>query len=315
MTRSWAGPGVVLVVLTAIVSGLATFVNVYAVRGTGSDAFVTMRNLTVAAALVPVAFLAARYLRAPALRAVDWARLVAIGIVGGGVPFLLFFHGLSLATASGGATTAAFGYRTLFLFASVFALVFLRERLHGRWLVAAALLLAGNALLLGFSTAIWTDGTAYVLAATALWATEYTLSKRVLADLPSPTVGAGRMGFGAVFLVGYLTVTAQWGSVAGFSGADWAWVGLSAALLVAFVATFYAGLKRVDVSVATSALVLGFPVTTVLGALVRSSPLSLGQALGVVAVVAGVGAAVGLTQLRDAGGFLARWLRPSARPV
>ena len=314
MARSWAGSGVVFVVLTAFVSGLATFVNVYAVRGTGSDAFVTMRNLAVAAALVPVAFLAARYLRAPALRAVDWARLVAIGVIGGAVPFLLFFHGLALATASGGATTAAFGYRTLFLFASVFALVYLRERLHGRWLVAAGLLLAGNALLLSFSTAIWTDGTAYVLAATALWATEYTLSKKALADLPSPTVGAGRMGFGAVVLVGYLTVTAQWGSVAGFSGTDWAWVGLSAALLVAFVATFYAGLKRVDVSVAASVLVLGFPVTTLLGALVGSSPLSVGQALGVVVVVSGVGAAVGLTQLKDAGAFVARWLRPSAQP-
>jgi drug/metabolite transporter (DMT)-like permease len=315
MTRAalLSGAGLLLVLVTAFVSGVSTFVNIYAVKGTSSDAFVTVRNIVVAAAFLPVAFVATRYLRAPALRSVDWARLVVIGLIGGAIPFLLFYHGLALASAAGGAITVSFLYRTLFLFATVFGVVFLAERFRWRVALAAGLLLGGNVLLLSLTAPVWTDGTLYVLAATALWAAEYTLSKRTLRDLPSTTVMLGRMGFGAVFLAGYLALTAQWGAVASLSSTSWAWVGISAALLVAFVASFYAGLKRVDVGVATSVLVLGFPVTWVLSILVQGSSFTLLQALGVVAIVAGVALAVGFALLRDTGDYLLRVLRPSIR--
>ena len=306
------GAGLVLVLLTALVSGVSTFANLYAIKGTSSDAFVTVRNIVVAAAFVPVALVAARYLRAPALRPADWARLVVIGLIGGAIPFLLFFHGLALASAAKGSLTASFVYRTLFLFATVFGVVFLAERFHWRVALAAGLLLGGNVLLLSFTAPVWTDGSLYVLAATILWAAEYTLSKRTLRDLPSTTVMLGRMGFGAVFLAGYLALTAQWATVATFSSASWDWVGISAALLIAFVATFYAGLKRVDVGVATSVLVLGFPVTWLLSVLVQGSSFTVGQALGVVAIVVGVVLAIGVALLRDTGLFLQRLLRPSA---
>lgn len=312
---AWVGPGLLLVFLTALVSGISTFVNAYAVSGTSSAPFVTVRNVVVAAAFLPVALIATRHLRAPALRPVDWARLVVIGLIGGAIPFLLFFQGLALATAAGGAATASFGYRTLFLWATVLAVVFLRERLSRAALLGAALLLAGNVLLLSLTAPIWTDGTAYVLLATGLWAGEYTLSKRTLRDLPSATVALGRMGFGAVFLVGYLALTAQWGTVAAYSATDWAWVGISAALLCAFVASWYTGLKRVDLGPATSVLVLGFPITWGLSVLFQGQPLSLEAALGALAVVAGAGLAVGLSRLRDVGTYLARVLRPSASPT
>jgi len=307
---SWTGLGVLLVLTTAFISGVSTFVNAYAVHGTSSAAFVTVRNIAVAAAFVPIALFATRSLRAPALRAVDWARLVVIGLIGGAVPFLLFFYGLQLATAAGGAATASFGYRTLFLWATVFGIVFLHERFHWRIALGASLLLAGSALMLSLTSPIWTDGTAYVLAATVLWAGEYTVSKRALKDLPSTTVVLGRMGFGAVFLVGYLSFTTQWSTVATFTGAQWEWVGISAALLGAFVATFYPGLKRVDLGVASSALVLGFPVTWILSVLVQGSHFTLAEAAGVLAVVAGVGIVVGLAQLKEAWSFLSRLARP-----
>ena len=309
--RSWAGPGVLLVLATAFISGISTFVNAYAVQGTSSAAFVTIRNVVVAGAFLPVALLATRSLRAPALRGVDWGRLVLIGLIGGAIPFLLFFYGLQLATAAGGAATASFGYRTLFLWATVFGIVVLHEKFHWRIALGATLLLAGSLLMLSLTAPIWTDGTAYVLAATVMWAVEYTISKRTLRDLPSATVALGRMGFGAIFLVGYLSLTTQWSTVVGFSGAQWAWVGISAALLSAFVASFYPGLKRVDLGTATSALVLGFPVTWVLAVLVQGATFTLAEAAGVLAVVAGVGVAIGLSQLREAWSFLARWGRPA----
>ncbi len=307
MTAPGASPrwglGLGLVLATAVVSGVSTFVNSYAVGNTDSNGFVTVRNLAVVAMLVPIAVVLAR--QRPAsnpLRPQDWGRLAVIGVVGGSVPFLLFFRGLELATAAGGATTASFLYRTLFLFAAVFSVVFLRERLHPAFVAGAALLLGGCYLLLSMTAVVWTDGSLYVLAATVLWAGEYTVSKRALADLPPATVALGRMGIGGAILVGYVTATAQWGAVAGFSTVEWGWVGISALLLTAFVATWYTGLARIDLGVASSVLVLGYPVTWLLAVTVRGATVDEGPLLGVLAIVAGFAVVVGIDRYRTAPG-------------
>lgn len=299
-------PGILLVLLTALISGVSTFVNFYAVKGMNSDAFIAVRNVAVALILVPMVVLALllrRGMRAKLTRA-DWLRLGTIGLVGGAIPFLLFFRGLQMAGTSG-AATASFGYRTLFLMATVLAVVFLKERFSARVAITAGLLLAGNILLLSLSAPIWTDGTVFVLIATALWAGEYTLSKRALRNLPSTTVALGRMGFGGAYLMAYIGLTGQFSAVAGFGIGEWQWVLISAILLVAFVSTWYAGLKIVDVSTATSVLLLAFPITWALGFLAERSTFSPAQAAGVVAIVFGVALAVGVASLRDTWKYLA----------
>ncbi len=303
-TGRLVAPGILLVLVTALVSGVSTFVNAYAVQGASSDAFVAVRNVAVAAMLVPLALLAGRTARARLGRR-DWGRLAAIGLIGGAIPFLLFFRGIQMAAAAGGAATASFGYRTLFLMATVLGVVLLKERFSARIALAAGLLLGGSALMLSLSAPVWTDGTLYVLAATALWAGEYALSKRALRDLPSGTVALGRMGFGGLFLVAWVALTGQLGAIASFGAAQWGWVALSAVLLVAFVSTWYAGLKTVSLSVATSALVLAFPVTWALGLAFAGAPLALGAAAGAVAIVLGVGLAIGSAGLRETWAVLA----------
>jgi len=301
------GPGILLILLTVLISGVSNFVNFYAVQGTNSDAFIAVRNAAVAVLLLPLGLLAVRTVRTKLTR-VDWAKLATIGLIGGAIPFLLFFRGLQIAGASG-AATATFGYRTLFLMASILGVVFLRERLSPRLALAAVLLVAGNALLLSLTAPIWTDGTAYVLLATALWAGEYTLSKHTLRNVPSSTVGLARMGFGGAFLMGYVALTGQLGSIAAMSGAQWEWLALSVVLLVGFVATWYAGLKTVDVSVATASLTLAFPITWALGFLASRSTFGLGEAAGVVAIVLGVVLAIGLVSLRETWDTVLVWLK------
>src|SRR3989304_3066463 len=127
--RKGAPTGLVLVLFTALISGVSVFVNSFAVQGTNSDAFITVRNLLVAGMLVPLAFLVRPADRTP-LRRKDWIRLAAIGLVGGAIPFILFFRGLAMAGAAGG-DTASFLYRTLFLMAAVLGLVVLREQGSG----------------------------------------------------------------------------------------------------------------------------------------------------------------------------------------
>jgi drug/metabolite transporter (DMT)-like permease len=287
----------VLVVFTALISGVSVFVNSFAVQGTNSDAFITVRNLLVAGMLVPLAFFVRPANRTPLLRK-DWVRLAAIGLVGGAIPFVLFFRGLSMAGAAG-ADTASFLYRTLFLMAAVLGIVVLREKVSARLALGGVALLAGNALLLSLTSPIWTDGTALVLAATLLWAVEYTMSKHALRDLPSRTVALGRMGFGGVFLFAYLAASGQLGAVAAFSGAHVQWILISGVLLLAFVSTWYAGLKHVDLSTATAVLVLAFPVTWALKILAAKEAFGLAEAAGAAVVVFGVCLAVGLAAMRD----------------
>ena len=302
------GPGLVLVLVTVLVSGVSNFVNFRAVQGTDVDGWIAARNGLVALLLVPLSLLVGSGFRSRVRRG-DWARLVTIGLVGGAIPFLLYFHGFQLASSQGGAATASLGYRSLFLMASVLAVVFLRERIQRGFLLAAASLLAGNILLLSLSGAVWTDGTAYVLVATAMWAGEYTLSKRAMSSLPASTVALGRMGFGAAFLLAYAGLTGHASSLVAFSGADWMTMFLSALLLFAFVATWYAGLKTVDLSVATALLVLAFPITWALGVLGSGESFDLKQASGAVLVALGVVLVLGFPSVQRVWSSLPRWLR------
>ena len=307
---NWVGPGVLLVLATAVISGISTFLNGYAVAGTNSAAFVTVRNVAVAGLLLPIGVFA--LWRARALpSAKDLGTLAVIGLIGGAIPFLLFFQGLQLAAHAHGTLTASFVYRTLFIFASVFGVVALRERFHTRAALAAAAILGGNFLLLAIVSPIWTAGTTYVLAATVLWAAEYTVSKRALRHLGGTTVGLGRMGFGAVFLSAYLAWAGGWGTVAAFSAGQWTWVGISAALLAGFVLTWYVGLARVDLGVATTVLVLGFPISWALSLVATHAiptPLAL---LGAAVVTAGVVATLGARYLRSTWEYARRLGRPA----
>jgi len=296
--RVGIGMGLVFVIGTALLSGVSNLVNAVAMKGVNADAFVTLRNALVALLIVPLVLLArpAQRLR---LRPFDWARLATIGLIGGAIPFVLFFRGIQLATAEGGTTMASFLYRMLFLFAAVFAVVFLRERLSARLLLAAILLLVGNALLMSLVSPVWTDGAVLVLAATALWAGEYTLSKRTLRDLPSGTVALGRMGFGAVFLIAYIGLSGQTNALFAVRGDNLQWIALSTMLLLGFVVTWYAGLKVVDLSVATAVLILGYPVTWVFNLALGRESFGLPQAAGAAVVVLGVVFAMGIASLRD----------------
>ena len=306
-------PGILLVFLTVLFSGVSNFVNAQALGQNpawNSDLFVTLRNVTVALLLVPLVLLAGRTAQARLSR-IDWLKLGTIGLVGGAIPFVLFFRGLQMAGSSG-AATATFGYRALFLVAAVLGVVFLKERVSRRLALAAVLLLAGNALLLSLTAPIWTDGTAYVLLATVLWAGEYTLSKHTLRNVSSGTVALGRMGFGGAFLLVYVALTGQLSGFAAISGPQWGWIALSVILLLGFVTTWYAGLKTVDVSLATAMLVLAFPITWALGFLASKSTFGLPQLAGVVAITIGVALAVGLASLRETWKAVLAWIRTRA---
>src|SRR5262249_46489059 len=136
--------GISLALLTALISGVSVYV---AKLGTQAvpDPFVytTARNLTVGVALL-VALACSQGPRAEirSLSGSDWLRLAVIAIVGGSVPFLLFFWGLTLTTAA----TGSLIQKTQFIWVALLAAPLLGERLNRLSVAALAAILIGVAI-------------------------------------------------------------------------------------------------------------------------------------------------------------------------
>src|SRR4051812_39394978 len=94
--------GILLAAATALISGVSIFVNSYAVKALPDPGlFTTLKNGAAAAVLLAIALPLFRSGRRPpvTLARGDIGWLTAIGIIGGSIPFLLFFTGLSMASA------------------------------------------------------------------------------------------------------------------------------------------------------------------------------------------------------------------------
>lgn len=276
------GKGLVLVFLTAVVSGVSIFVNNFAVKGFNPFVFAFLKNVIVAAFLLSLIVLLREWPSVKGLSRKQVGKLAAIGLIGGSIPFLLFFYALKLTTA----INAGFIHKTLFLWASVFALFFLKERLDKRFAAAAFLLLAGNFILFDISSFALPE--ILVLGATLFWAAEITLSKHVLKDLPGSIVAFGRMFFGSIFILAFLALTGQSSGLFELTLEQWAWAVISSLFLLAYVFTWYSGLKHLPVHKATTVLLLAQPVTVALSFAFLGKAVSVHQVLGLLLILAGV---------------------------
>src|SRR5207342_2123063 len=143
--------GILLALATALISGFSVFLNSYGVKAFGNPtAYTTAKNVVAALVLLAAVGIGLRTGSGPRLTRPrgprQWGALAAIGVVGGSIPFVLFFEGLSRATAP----QAAFLHKTLVLWVAVLAVVFLSERLQWvHWLAIGALIVGQIGLLGG----------------------------------------------------------------------------------------------------------------------------------------------------------------------
>jgi len=255
--------GIGLAAVTALVSGFSVFVNASAVRAFGDPVlFTTLKNGVAAVALAAIALAVVD--RAPArvrgLSPRSLAGLAVIGVVGGGIPFVLFFTGLANASAP----AAALIHKTLFVWVALLAAVLLRERLGGLQIVALGVLVVAQLLILPADGLAWSAGEWMIAAATGMWAVEVVVAKRLLRDVPSPIAAAARMGIGLVLLVGYGAISGGLAGIGALGMEQWAWVLVTGGLLTAYVASWYAALRRAPVSAVTAILTVGAPITAAL---------------------------------------------------
>jgi len=295
-TRTW---GIRLAFVTVAVSGVSVFVNSHALKSVNasSSVYTTAKNL-VAALVLGALLLAATRARSPEgftrpTRPMQWAGLGVIAVLGGSIPFLLFFEGLAR-VGPDHVAQAAFLQKSLILYVVLLAVPFLRERIGVWQLAAIGLLLAGLATQQsGVGGVGWGSGQRLIVLATILWAIEIVIAKPLLKNLSSLTVGVARLGGGAVVLLGYLAATGRLGELFGLSLSQWSWIALAGLMLSAYVATWFAALARARAVDVTAILVLAAVITSFLQALVDDVPLRP-QALGLVLITIG---AIGVAAL------------------
>src|SRR3989344_4198039 len=132
--------GYFLVFMTAIISGFSIFINKYSVSVINPYIFTFLKNALVAAFLCAVVLTAINRQELKSLGKKQWGLLFLIGLIGGSIPFLLFFKGLLLTSAAG----ASFIHKTMFLWVIVLATIFLKEKITRVQLFAGLMLLGGN---------------------------------------------------------------------------------------------------------------------------------------------------------------------------
>lgn len=260
--------GIRLALLAATVSGISIFLNAQAVSAfPNATLFTTLKNVIVGAALV-AAVLAWRRAEVRRLAPRQWAGLAALGVIGGSIPFVLFFEGLARSVNAG---DASFIHKTLFVWVALGALAFLpRERLGAGQVAALGVLVAAQLLLGAPRSATVGPGELMVLAATLLWAGEIVIARRLLSSTSSAVASAGRMGGGALVMLAYTGATGQ--LTLALSPLQWSWVAVTAVLLIAFVSTWYAALERAPATAVACVLTLGAPITAALSLAAGRAP-------------------------------------------
>lgn len=288
--------GLLLVLATAVISGVSIYVNSLGVKFGNPYVFTGMKNLLVGAAFLSLILMLKELKSLRKLSRKDWWRLSLIGLVGGAIPFLLFFKGLSMTIAAQG----SFIHKTLFIFVSFLAIVFLKEKLNKSLLIGLGALLIGNFLFLGIKFTGINWGDALVLLATLFWAVEIIISKKALQSLSPRIVAWGRMFFGSVFIGVFLIATGQISSVFTYNPQQWFWILITSAFLFGYVFTFYHGLKYVRASVATAVLALGAPITGLITLIAQQGIVWVPQKLsGLLLIVIGIGLIIGYRQIKQ----------------
>jgi drug/metabolite transporter (DMT)-like permease len=257
--------GLLLALSTAVVSGVAVYLNGRAVRQFPSPTvYTTGKNLVAALVLVVVLLALVRGAeRRPLAPTTTRQRLglAAVAVIGGAIPFVLFFEGLSRASS----TDAAFLHKTLVVWASILAVAVLRERIGIVHVVAVAALVAGHAALAGgsgFALGVTVGvGEAMILLATLCWAVELIIVKRLVADVAPATVGTVRLAGGAVLLLAWLGVTGALDELMALDASQVAWLALTGVTLALFVSLWFHALACARVVDVTAILVLGAVVT------------------------------------------------------
>ena len=244
--------GIYLALITAIISGFSIFTSKIFVTKLDPLVFTTLKNLFVAV-ILSFMILNKSYIQSLLkLNRSDVLRLILIGLIGGGIPFALFFTGLTMTSAA----TGAIIHKTLFIWVAILAYFFLKERFGFLHIIGYVLIITSAIFIAKINRFSLGAGELMILGATMLWAIENVIAKRTLANVPSELLAWARMTVGSTILFAIVLL-------------------IGGILLTAYVLTWYKALSYAPASLVTVILTLSTLITSSLSAIfvTREFPL------------------------------------------
>jgi drug/metabolite transporter (DMT)-like permease len=205
----------------------------------------------------------------------DIVKLLLIGIIGGSIPFILFFTGLKMIPA----INAGFIHKTLFIWVALLAIPFLKEKIGKLQLAALLLLFGGNLVLFGLPKFTLGVGELMILTATLLWAIENIIAKKALKNLSSTLVASARMVIGSLVILAVILIQGKATIMMELSIVQFGWTLVTGLLLTGYVLTWYTALKYAPATLVASLLVPATFITNALTAIFVTHTLSGPQLL------------------------------------
>jgi drug/metabolite transporter (DMT)-like permease len=265
--------GIVLAIITSLVSGISIFANSIFVSTGDPSVFAFLRNCMVAVILTILLVSQGQFSGIRSLKKKEWLMLSGIGIIGGGIPFALFFSGLSMI----GPVDGNIIQKTLFLWVLLLALPVLKEKVTKLQVAGYVSLFIGLFVAGGTFRVSFTMGSFLVLTATIMWAVENILAKVALRRISVSLVMWSRMVFGLPCLYIALMVTGKVPLITLSLGASLTPLIVSSVLLTIYMGFWYSALKKAPATLVSSILVFAPVVTMILGSVVMNKSISIQQ--------------------------------------
>ena len=255
--------GIYLSLITAVVSGFSIFASKIFVAKLDPLVFTTLKNIFVVV-ILSFMILNKRHIQSLLkLNRKDVLRLILIGLIGGGIPFALFFTGLSMTSAA----TGAIIHKTLFIWVAILAYFFLKEKFEFLQIIGYVLIIASAIFIAKINKFSLGAGELMILGATILWAVENVIAKRTLANVPSELVAWARMTIGSVVLFSVVLFQGKSIAITGLSQGQIISVLIGGILLTTYVLTWYKALSYAPASLVAVILTLSTLITSSLSAM------------------------------------------------
>jgi len=257
--------GIFFAFLTAVISGVSIYYSKISVAKIDPLILAATRNSFVGIGFIILFLLTKNTKQLFKLSKKEWVLLLGIGLIGGSIPFYLFFTGVKLIGAQG----ANVIHKSLFIWVALLSAILLKEKINKSYVVAGVLVFIGTYFFTPFKL-FFGKGEQFILLATLLWSVENILAKKVLSRTSSELVGLFRMVIGGCVLLLITTISGKGKLLIGLNPTQWQVIAVGGSILFFYVFTWYKALKFAPASLTTLILTFSLVIGNVLsGALIR----------------------------------------------
>jgi drug/metabolite transporter (DMT)-like permease len=280
--------GTLLAIITALFSGLAIPMNKLFVVDLDPTVFTAIRGLIIGIIFYIIFLFEGKSTSKKSK--INWKYLLSIAIIGGSFAFLLFFTGLKLTTAGRG----AFLHKTLPFYVTILAFLFLREKINKKQILALFFMLLG-AIFIYFNqikpAEFWLNpslGDLLIIGATILWAIESVIAKKTMINGNSNfIVSFARMFIGSIILFAIIILQNKMNLLFSLTLQQTVNIAVSTAILFGYVFCWYYSIKMINVSKASTLLLLAPIISLILGVLIFNEPTPNLQLFGSLLILIG----------------------------